>query len=199
MKPNEITTREWIIQQAATLFNTKGYYACSLSDIMDATHLRKGGIYNYFRNKEEIALAAFDHAFQLVLQRFRSKLNQADTSWDKLHIIIDVLASMAFEPVIAGGCPIFNISVEAPRLDPALALKAKHGMQMLTRYIEIKLEEGELQGEFSCSRSYQEIASTIVGSIEGANIVARTLDDPGRLNWAVNHAKEYLAQNCFKP
>ena len=199
MKPAALPTKEWIIQQAATLFNTKGYYACSLSDIMEATQLKKGGIYNYFRNKEEIALAAFDYSFQLVLQRFRSKLNLAETSWEKLHIIIDVLAAMAFEPVITGGCPIFNISVEAPRLDPALALKARQGMQMLTRYIEIKLEEGELQGEFSCSRSYEEIASTMVGSLEGANIVARTLNDAERLHWAVNHVKEYLVQNCQKP
>ena len=198
MKPIETTTRDWIIEQSAILFNTKGYFACSLSDIMQATHLQKGGIYNYFRNKEEIALAAFDYAFQLVMRRFRSQLDQATSCWEKLNIIIDQLASMAFDPVIAGGCPIFNVSVEAPRLDPALMEKAKHGMQMLTRYIELKLEEGALHGEVTCQKPYREIASVIVGNLEGANIVARTLQDPDRLHWAVDHTREYLKLNCLR-
>ena len=60
------STREMIIEKSAELFNTRGYAGCSLSDIMAATGLKKGGIYNHFRNKDEISLEAFKFSFAQV-------------------------------------------------------------------------------------------------------------------------------------
>jgi AcrR family transcriptional regulator len=45
-------TKEKIIKQAAELFNQQGYLGSSVSDIMRATGLKKGGIYNYFQSKD---------------------------------------------------------------------------------------------------------------------------------------------------
>lgn len=56
-------TKEQIIRQSAGLFNTKGYAGTSLSEIIERTNVRKGGIYNHFESKEEIALSAFDYMF----------------------------------------------------------------------------------------------------------------------------------------
>lgn len=41
-------TRAMILEQTALLFSRKGYFGSSLSDIMEATGLEKGGIYNHF-------------------------------------------------------------------------------------------------------------------------------------------------------
>ena len=43
-------TRSLIIEKSAELFNTLGYNGCSLNEIMEATQLKKGGIYNHFKN-----------------------------------------------------------------------------------------------------------------------------------------------------
>ena len=51
-------TRRGIVEKAAPLFNQKGYEGTSLSDLMDATGLQKGGIYRHFDSKEELAAAA---------------------------------------------------------------------------------------------------------------------------------------------
>ena len=69
-----LETRELIIERSAELFNTLGYNGCSLNEIMDATHLKKGGIYNHFKNKDEIALAAFEYSYTKVLKRFKTYL-----------------------------------------------------------------------------------------------------------------------------
>jgi len=73
-------TRHKIIEESARLFNMRGYHGCSLQDIMDATNLKKGGIYNYFSTKDEIAYAAFDYSFNLVLARFTEALAKAQTA-----------------------------------------------------------------------------------------------------------------------
>ena len=58
-------TREGIVAAAAPLFNQRGYAASSMSDVMAATGLEKGGIYRHFESKDELALAAFDHTLPL--------------------------------------------------------------------------------------------------------------------------------------
>ena len=52
------------MRKAAPLFNQKGYAGTSLSDLMDATGLQKGGIYRHFSGKEELATEAFDYSWQ---------------------------------------------------------------------------------------------------------------------------------------
>jgi AcrR family transcriptional regulator len=65
MKEGELTkkenTHQLIIEKAAQLFNSKGYAATSIADIMEATGLQKGGIYSHFKSKNEIEVAAFNY------------------------------------------------------------------------------------------------------------------------------------------
>src|SRR5271170_2332921 len=56
-------TRGDIIRKSAPLFNQRGYEGTSLSDLMEATGLQKGGIYRHFSSKEELATEAFDYSW----------------------------------------------------------------------------------------------------------------------------------------
>ncbi|MHC5720487.1 MAG: TetR family transcriptional regulator, partial [Nostoc sp.] len=49
-------TKSRILYQAAELFNQQGYAGSSMSDIMRVTGLQKGGIYNHFQSKDDLAL-----------------------------------------------------------------------------------------------------------------------------------------------
>src|SRR6202171_5234257 len=54
-------TRKKIVEAAAPIFNQRGYEGSSLNDLMEATGLKKGGIYRHFTSKEELAVEAFDY------------------------------------------------------------------------------------------------------------------------------------------
>src|SRR3954471_15642467 len=56
-------TRRKIVEQAAQIFNRRGYDGGSLSGLMEATGLKKGGMYRHFSSQEELALEAFDYAW----------------------------------------------------------------------------------------------------------------------------------------
>jgi len=45
-------TRERIVAEAAALFNQRGYEGGSMSELMKATGLEKGGIYRHFSSQE---------------------------------------------------------------------------------------------------------------------------------------------------
>src|SRR6266853_5930104 len=101
-------TRERILARSAQLFNRQGYFGASLTDIMRETGLEKGGIYNHFASKEQLALEAFDYAYTLVSQRTRLALADKKHAVARLYAILTVFQSLVDDPPVAGGCPILN-------------------------------------------------------------------------------------------
>ena len=67
-------TKQAIIEQAAALFNKKGYAATSIPNITEAKGLTKGSFYGNFNNKEEIELAAFDYNIKLMNITMRNEI-----------------------------------------------------------------------------------------------------------------------------
>ena len=185
-------TRDKIIAASARLFNMRGYHGCSLQDIMDATSLKKGGIYNYFSNKDEIAYAAFDYSFNLMLTRFKDALAEAETSKEKLFAILEVFASFYKNPVSEGGCPIFNTAVDSNGTHPELTKKAREAINTLKRYIEIKIDEGKEAGEFKPEIKSEELSSLIILTAEGALIMSRVNNDPAPVNTAIKYLKNII-------
>ena len=106
-------TRQLIVERAMPLFNTRGFSGASLNDLIRETGLEKGGIYNHFHSKEEIALAAFDHAVGLVAQRFGEAIGGKERALDRLLAIVDVFRDLAADQPLVGGCPVLNTAIEA--------------------------------------------------------------------------------------
>ncbi|MDH5367987.1 MAG: TetR/AcrR family transcriptional regulator [Cyclobacteriaceae bacterium] len=188
----KINTRDFIIAKAAELFNLHGYNGCSMSDIMKATHLKKGGIYNYFKSKDEIAVEAFNYSYKKIIERFRSKLDYDKSSVEKLFSIIEVYASFISKPLMKGGCPIFNTAVDATDNHPALKERAKKGIDSLQKYIEIKVEEGIECGEFKTNCEPSKIASLMIINLEGAIIMSRVHGNDEHMLLTVELLKDYI-------
>src|SRR5258707_8692591 len=104
-------TRERIVAEAANLFNQRGFEGSSMSDVMAATGLEKGGIYRHFSSKEELAAEAFDYAWKSVFETRIHDLEQVPNSIEKLkRFIVNFING---RPAVPGGCPVLNTAVEA--------------------------------------------------------------------------------------
>src|ERR1700739_4477661 len=77
-------TRKWIVAQGASLFNRRGYEGASMSALMEATGLEKGGIYRHFSSKEELAAAAFDYAWRAAVNARTRDVESISNSVAKL-------------------------------------------------------------------------------------------------------------------
>ena len=53
-------TKQFIIEQATPIFNSKGIAGTTIDDILAVTKMAKGGIYGNFENKEGISIASVD-------------------------------------------------------------------------------------------------------------------------------------------
>ena len=191
-------TRELIIRTSAELFNTRGYYGSSMSDIMVATGLKKGGIYNHFENKDEIAFAAFDRSYSLVLKRFKEKLAACATSDEKLRAIIEVFESLLTNPIVKGGCPIFNAAVDSVDVHPKLQKKAKDSVNTLLKYVEIKVEEGKIENEFKANINAADFALLLVSTMEGAMMVSRVNGNHVAIKTTASIMNNYITTQLLK-
>ena len=87
MKSKADQTKDYILRQAAPIFNKKGYAATSLSDILEATKLTKGAIYGNFLSKEDLAIKSFRFNVNRVLASISIELNKSENAIEKLFFI----------------------------------------------------------------------------------------------------------------
>ena len=126
-------TRQRIVELAAPVFNRQGYVGASMRDLVDATGLEKGGIYNHFGSKEQLALEAYDYAMAQVTEGLARSQDGATDAIDRLQRMIRAFAKFARRPAIAGGCPIMNTAIEADDTHPELRDRARESMTLWHR------------------------------------------------------------------
>lgn len=187
-------TKMRIIEQAAALFNQQGYAGSSMSDLMRVTGLQKGGIYNHFRSKDELALEAFDFAVNRVQEEFMGALKGKRHSVDRLIAILSVYERMFDDPPIQGGCPILNTAVESDDTHPTLRERAQLAMDAWRILIQRIVDKGIIRGELHSTVDADTVATILIATIEGAVMLSKLYGDASHLERALNFLKTYVQQ-----
>lgn len=185
-------TREKILRQAAELFNQQGYAGSSISDIMQATGLQKGGIYNHFASKQDLALAAFDFAFELISQQFSQVLKGKRRAGERLQAMLIVFRSFVEDPLLAGGCLILNTAIESDDTNPALRDRAQRAMNAWRELIGRIINQGIAKGEIRPTVDADTTATILISTIEGAIMMSKLYGDSVHLDRAVEHLTDYI-------
>lgn len=185
-------TRRIILERSAPVFNTKGYFGASMSDLVRASGLEKGGIYNHFESKEQLALESFDYAAGIMRGRFDAALAGKEKALERLFAVVDVLGALVEDPPVAGGCPVLNTAVESDDAHPALKARASEAMSGWLRLVGRIVKEGVNDGELSPDTDPRSTASVVVATLEGALMLSRLHDDPAHMRRAVEHLKQHL-------
>ena len=186
-------TRQRVIERAAPVFNLRGYWHSSLRDVMDATGLEKGGIYNHFRNKDELAAAAFDHNVARMGDMIRAALKGRRHAADRLHALVDVYRAFAVDPPFPGGCPILNAATEVDDTHPGLRSRVQHAMADLRDGTLAKiLRRGVERGEVSPDADPDATATVMVATLEGALMLTQLYGDSSAMHHAADHLDRFI-------
>jgi TetR/AcrR family transcriptional regulator, transcriptional repressor for nem operon len=186
-------TRRAIIERSAPVFNTRGYFGTSMSDLVRETGLEKGGIYNHFGGKEELALAAFEYAVGVMERRYEKAMEGKDGALERLFAVMYEMAGIVENPPVAGGCPVLNSAVESTDANPALKERAREFAGGWLRLVGSIVKEGKESGEFHPDADPRKTASVVVSTLEGAVMLSRLHEDPSHMKRAVRHLEEYLS------
>lgn len=185
-------TRQFIIEKTAPVFNAKGFAGTSIQDLMEATGLSKGSIYGNFDNKDDVALAAFDHNFGKVISYLREKVQAKENAVDRLLVYPAVYRSYLGAPFLRSGCPLLNTAVEADDTHPLLKEKAADALAFMKEAVIRQVKRGIERKEIRKNANPTEVAVLIITMIEGAIMQAKLTNRNTELRIAMDFLENYI-------
>lgn len=184
-------TRHQIIKEALQLFSVKGYFNTSISDILEATHLTKGGLYGHFRSKEEIWYAVYEEAAKIWKGIVLKDIRQISDPLQRIEKSIEnALRDYLGADIFDGGCFFANMLVELSGQSVAMNKQILRGYVRFAKILRNWLEEADQKGLVKKGLDFKEIANFIVISINGAVTLYSANRDP-------NIWKQTIAQLRF--
>lgn len=185
-------TREMILHQAAQLFNRRGFYGSAMSDVMEATGMEKGGLYNHFKSKEDLAIQAFDYAIDLKRQEFVKVIQNNANTVDRLTESIAIFQNSAEGYPIPGGCPVMNTAIESDDTHPVLREKARVAMDEWHQFVRKTVQRGKEKGEIRTELDAEMFSSIFISVLEGAIMQSKLYGNMRHMNRAVEYLQGYI-------
>lgn len=198
MKTKAEQTAHFIITKVAPIFNRNGYYGTSMSDITKATGLTKGAVYGNFKNKEDLAFAAFKYNVAIVVDQIKAELIQIDSPLEQLRALINFYRNYRKHTVQIGGCPILNIGVDANHQNTEMLEKVREVVLKLQFYIYKMIELGQEAGEIKSDADATQYSKRIFALIEGAVFMTVTMNDESYLSEMMDHADQIVTTELVK-
>ena len=162
-------TRRNIIEKSLQLFSVKGYYNTSISDILQATGLTKGGLYCHFKSKEEVWRAVYDDAVEIwKTVVFKGMRSIADPMARIERTIENVLLGYLGNEVFKGGCFFVNMLVEMSGQSDTMGRHILKGFVGFSKLFQSWLTEAETAGLLKAGLDYREISNFVVITLNGA-------------------------------
>jgi TetR/AcrR family transcriptional regulator, transcriptional repressor for nem operon len=187
-------TRQFIIEQAAPIFNKKGIAGTAISDIMEATKLAKGGVYGNFESKDEICLEVYKYLTQTLSATITQSIEGKATAKDRLFALLDFYA----ERLVGndrGGCPILNFGTEADDTNPVIKQKVKESISYAQNRIYKIAQQGIDDGEFKETFNAHQFALKTFTMIEGAILISRVQGTNEHIKLITDMIKFEIEQN----
>ena len=195
MAAKGIRTRQNIIEQSMQLFSVKGYYNTSVSDIMAAADLTKGGLYGHFASKEDIWYAVYDEA--VVIWKgivFKGIRNNSDPLRRIEKFIENDMLAYLGGKVFEGGCFFLNMLVELSGQSASMSKHILRGFVRLSGLIRSWLEEADRKGMLRENLDFKEVSNFIIISLNGAAALYISSRDRSILDQTVQQLRFYIGQ-----
>lgn len=187
-------TRQFIIEQAAPIFNKKGIAGTSMSDIMEATKLAKGGLYGNFESKEEISLEAYKYLTESLNNEIVKSMEGETSARGKLFALLNFYKNRLFKSN-TGGCPILNFGTEADDTNPLIKQKVNESINRFQGRIANIIKNGHETGEFPKTFNAEMFAVKMFAMIEGAILISKVQSNNKNMHLVMDMLKAEIEQN----
>ena len=170
-------TRGLIVRKTGGLLNRYGYRATPVSAVMKVTGLKKGGLYNHFRSKKQLALETFRFNVSTMGSFLNAATRGADDPVQKLRLLLSASLGVAAGEAVPGGCPVLNAAVEADDAFPALRAEAALGAEGLRGRIVALLEQARDAGRIRTGQDLDALSFFFLAALEGGIMLAKLHGD----------------------
>ncbi|MFF1449216.1 TetR/AcrR family transcriptional regulator [Streptomyces sp. NPDC058274] len=182
------STADRLVESTRELLWERGYVGTSPKAIQRHAGAGQGSMYHHFTGKPELALAAIRRTAEELWATAEGVLNSPGTPYER------IAAYLLRERDVLRGCPVGRLTMD-PDVIASEELRAPVD-EMLDRLRERLagiVEEGQEQGQFAPSLDAEEIAATIVATVQGGYVLARASGSPAAFDTGVRGLLALLA------
>ena len=189
-------TRQFIIEQAAPIFNTRGIAGTAMSDIMAATKLAKGSLYVHFEDKEDLSYSVAGYNLDLFVSRCLAAVKGQKTAKSTLLTMLDYLSD-PLHPPVAGGCPMMNFAMEADDTNPIILKKVYKTIVNVQKFFSSTVTQGIKDGEFNKNWNAKEFATKAYAMLEGGILISRASQNIDQMGVLIRILKKEVEDNSL--
>jgi AcrR family transcriptional regulator len=154
--------RREIIAAALKIFGSKGFSATRAEDIATQAGIGKGTLYLYFRSKEDIYVAAVQHAIDQLNERIRDRLQSSEDIRQRILAYVAVRLEFWLEQK-----SLYRLLLTVGR-EPQHRKQTNAVLRSTTQSLIDLFEEGVAKGELK-AQPFEAIAWVVVDMIRGTN------------------------------
>ena len=166
-------TRKFIIEKSAPIFNMHGYKGTTMSQLTKAINMTKGAIYGNFIDKDEIALAAFDHNFAEISKKIQEAVRSKENACDKLIAFANFYLDEFMEISRKGGCPLLNAAIDSDNIHPPLKARVAEAIETWINTVTRIVYSGIKRKQIHPNTKPEQFASVFVSLIEGGIMLSK--------------------------
>jgi TetR/AcrR family transcriptional repressor of nem operon len=165
-------TRERILKAAVALFHEFGYNGTSVQDIVRKADVPKGSFYNYFKSKEELAIAASDVFYPYALALLDLENTSSPVGRLRKYFRLTLKEMQRYEYV--RGCLVGNFASEITNATPVLKKRITEHLDEATRRIAAVVSQAQKIGKIDPGVSTMDLSRFILNSLYGAIFRSKT-------------------------
>src|SRR5262245_18590061 len=168
-----------VLERSMHEFWRRGYHETSVDDLVAATGVRPGSLYNAFRGgKRQLFFGALDRYSALVVPEKMGALEQPRASVGEIRAYFDGLIQDLMSTEGRIGCLMVNSAIELASEDSEVATVVRGHMNRLERNATRALRNAKRRGEVAASVKPAAKATQLMATAMGLMVVGKT--NPGR-------------------
>lgn len=175
-----------VVESARDQFWSFGYAATSLDDLVNATGLSKGSIYNAFNDKHTLYLRTFESYCDDVVAQVAADLDGPDeTAVERLRSLFDGIAGTGTSATVPQGCFLTKATAELAALDHEVQTLARRTLDQLENLLFDSVVAGQRAGSITATRDPRKTARHLLATLRGLDSLAAAGVEPDVLADAV--------------
>lgn len=182
-----------VIDQAMQVFWEKGYAATSISDILEATGIKRGSLYNAFEGKHDLFLQSI---LKYENQRWQNLLRQLETVEDPreaILIFVDRTVQDTLSDPEKKGCMLVNTALDYSLHDDEVQKIVSDAVKQRIVFFENFIKRGQEQGVIPDSVQPRPTAKALVALLVGIRVLGRGVFGKAALQQIAEEARRLIS------
>lgn len=186
--------RARLVEGMAELLWERGYVGTSPAAVLRRSGVGQGSLYHHFEGKQELAVAAIDAGAAALRDAARATLDPPGHALERLERFLlrdrDVLR----------GCRIGRLTQD-PEVVATNALRrpVEETLRWIREALADVIRTGQERGELLDTLPADDLASTVLATLQGGYVLARAEDDPALFTSAVHGMLALLRSQARHP